>query len=104
MKINRIKNLGLVAEIEIGRRRWQATQIETMIAEMDRICIDLGRQIEVEEARSRIHDPAHFAYPMYAKAARERRTNIQHSTAALRAELDRLQREVDKSANQQHAA
>jgi len=104
MKINRTKNLGLAALFEIKQRRWQATQIETMIAEMDRICIDLGRQIEVEETRSRIHDPAHFAYPTYAKAARERRTNIQRSADRLKAELDMLQREVNESANQNHAA
>lgn len=99
MKINRIKTLGLDGEFGLRRRRRQATQIETMIADMDRMCIDLGRQIEAEETRSRIHDPDHFAYPTYAKAARERRINIQHSMDALRAELDKLPREVNGSTN-----
>ena len=104
MKVSRTKDLGRAAEFEFMRNRWQATQIETMIAELDRICIDLGRQIEAEETRARIHDPAHFAYPTYATAARERRANIQRSTDALRAELDRLKQKVNEAANWQHAA
>ena len=104
MSANQSERLRRHKEFEANQRRRQAIHIETMIAELDRICIDLGQQIEAEETRARIHDPAHFAYPMYAKAARERRANIQHSTDALRAELDKLRVEEVDTANQQHAA
>lgn len=91
-------------EFEVNQHHRQAIQIETMISDLDRICIALGQQIEAEETRARIHDPAHFAYPTYAKAARERRANIQNSTNALRAELDRLRLEKSDTASPEHAA
>jgi hypothetical protein len=78
-------------DFEAAQTRLRAYQIVTMIAEFDRICIDLGHQIEAEETRARIYDTTHFAYPTYAKAARERRAKVQLSVEALRNELDRLQ-------------
>ena len=78
-------------DFEVAQNCLRAHQIETMIAEFDRICIDLGHQIEAEETRARIYDTTHFAYPTYAKAARERRAKVQLSVEALRNELDRLQ-------------
>ena len=45
---------------------------------------DLDREIRVEQDRSGIHDPAHYAYPTYAKA-RWRRDNLKHSADELRA-------------------
>lgn len=104
MSANTSEHLRRHKEFEANQHRRQAIQIETMIAELDRICIDLAQQIEAEETRARIHDPAHFAYPTYAKAARERCANIQHSANALRAELDRLRVEENDTANRQHAA
>jgi flagellar protein FliJ len=79
-----------IKETEIKQSRWRASQIETMITEFDRVCIDLGHQIEAEEKRAQIADPTHFAYPTYAKAARERRAKLQQSADALRIELDKL--------------
>ena len=32
-----------------------------MIAQFNRICADLGQQIDAEETRARISDPTHFA-------------------------------------------
>lgn len=104
MGAHQIRRLRRINEFEAFQFRREAIQIDTMIAELDRMCVDLGHQIEVEETRSRIHDPAHFAYPTYAKAAQERRVNIQRSKEALRAELDRLQQELNETTNQQHAA
>ena len=75
-----------------------------MIAEFERICIDLGQQIEAEEVRTRISDPTHFAYPMYAKAARERRAKVQRSADALRIELGRLRVEASEASNHRFAA
>ena len=79
--------------------------METMIAEFERMCVDLGHQIEAEEMRVRIHDQGHFAYPTYAKAARERRTRLERSVDALRIELDALRFEdANQAPNRQFAA
>jgi flagellar export protein FliJ len=59
-----------------------------MIAEFDRIAGELEREIKVEQDRAGIHDPAHFAYPTYAKAATTRRENLKHSTDELRVQLE----------------
>ena len=78
------------SETQNEQSRRRVNQIETMIAEFDRMCIDLGHQIEADEKLARIDEPAHFAYPTYAKAARVRRTKLQQSITALKTELDRL--------------
>jgi flagellar export protein FliJ len=66
-------------------------QIESMIAEFDRIAAELDREIKVEQDRAGIHDPAHFAYPTYAKAAITRRENLHRSAGELKAQLDDAQ-------------
>jgi flagellar protein FliJ len=104
MKANQSERLRRSKEFEVGQNRWRANQIETMIAAFDRMCIDLGHQIEAEEKRARISDPTHFAYPTYAKAARERRAKIQRSTDVLKIELDRLRSEATETPNWQFAA
>src|ERR1022692_3428094 len=104
MSANQSEQLRRSKEFEVGQNRRRANQIETMIAAFDRMCIDLGHQIEAEEKRVRICDPAHFAYPTYAKAARERRTKLQRSTDALRIELEKLRSEANEGPNRQIAA
>jgi hypothetical protein len=108
MKANQCERLRRSKEFKVSQGRFRANQIETMVAEFDRMCIDLGRQIEVEEMRARIEDPAHFAYPTYAKAARERRAKLQRSADALRAELsslrDMLRSEASEPADWQFAS
>ena len=91
-------------EFEVTQNRLRAHQIETMIAEFDRMCVDLGHQIETEEARVGINDPKHFAYPTYAKAVRERRAKLQLSGDALRVELDRQRLEASETSSHQFAA
>src|SRR5450631_2527936 len=103
MTANQSERLRRSKEFEVALNRLRVNQIETMIAEFDRICIDLGQQIAAEETRARISDPTHFAYPMYAKAARERRANLQRSADALKIELDKLRFEMSEVANPQVA-
>ena len=56
-------------KFQVDEKRRKVAQIEAMIAEFDRIAGDLDREIKTEQDRAGIHDPAHFAYPTYAKAA-----------------------------------
>ena len=104
MTANQSERLRRSKEFEVALNRLRVNQIETMIAEFDRICIDLGHQIEAEEKHARICDPTHFAYPTYSKAALERRAKLQRSTDALRIELERLRSEADEGPNRQIAA
>ncbi len=90
MMPNQSERLRQIREAEMKQSRRRASQIETIVAEFDRMCIDLWHQIEAEERRAQIEDPAHFAYPTFAKAARLRRAKIQQSANALKDELERL--------------
>jgi len=56
-------------KFQLDEKRRKVAQIETMIAEFDRVAGELEREIRIEQDRAGIHDPAHFAYPTYAKAA-----------------------------------
>ena len=78
-------------KFEVDEKRRKVAQIESMIAEFDRIAAELDREIKVEQDRAGIHDPAHFAYPTYAKAAITRRENLHRSAGELKAQLDDAQ-------------
>ena len=73
---------------QVDEKRRRVAQIETMIADFTRLANDLDREIASEESRAGINDPAHFAYPTYAKAATTRRDNMRRSASDLDAQLD----------------
>ncbi len=78
-------------KFQVDEKRRKLAQIETMIAEFDRMAADLDREIKTEQDRAGIHDPTHFAYPTYAKAAMGRRENLRRSADELKAQLDDAQ-------------
>lgn len=89
---------------EVNERQQKVIEIETMVADFQRLADDLTKQIEAEEESSRIRDVDHFSYPPYAKAARQRRDNLMSSINDLearakdaRAELEEAQEELRKS-------
>ena len=73
---------------QVDEKRRQVAQIETMIAEFERMAKELDDQIMAEQERSGIHDTGHFAYPTFAKAAMQRRDNLLASADELRGQLD----------------
>src|SRR3984957_14786981 len=75
-------------KFQVDEKRRKVAQIEAMIAEFDRMAADLEREIKDEQDRAGIHDPAHFAYPTYAKAAINRRENLKRSADELRTQLE----------------
>ncbi|HRJ70002.1 MAG TPA: flagellar export protein FliJ [Beijerinckiaceae bacterium] len=75
-------------KFQVEEKRRRVAQIEAMVAEFGRMAGDLDREIESEEKRAGISDPAHFAYPTYAKAARTRRDNLVNSAAELKDQLE----------------
>jgi flagellar export protein FliJ len=78
-------------KFQVDERRRRVAQIEGMIAEFERMANDLEREIKSEQDRAGIHDPAHFAYPTYAKATMARKENLKRSADELRAQLDDAQ-------------
>src|SRR5258707_4657678 len=75
-------------KFQVDEKRRKVAQIEAMIAEFERMATDLEREIKTEQDRAGIHDPAHFAYPTYAKAAISRRENLKRSAGELKIPLD----------------
>ena len=75
-------------KFHVDERRRKVAQIEGMIAEFERMAGDLDREIKSEQDRAGIHDPGHFAYPTYAKAAMQRRENLQRSADDLKLQLE----------------
>jgi flagellar protein FliJ len=75
-------------KFQVEEKRRTVAQIESMISGFERISADLERDIKIEQDRSGIHDPAHFAYPTYAKAAIQRRDNLKRSAHDLKIQLE----------------
>ncbi len=72
---------------QVDEKRRQVTQIETMIAEFQRMASELDREIVAEQTRAGINDPTHFAYPTYARAATQRRDNLLESAENMKGQL-----------------
>lgn len=73
-------------QIDDARRR--LAQIDTMIAEFERMAGELDRDIATEEERTGLTDPRHFAYSPLALAARTRRDNLHRSADDLKSQQD----------------
>src|SRR3954465_1289358 len=75
-------------KFQVDEKRRRVAQIEGMIAEFQRMSVELEREIQTEQERAGINDPSHFAYPTYAKAAIQRRENLTRSADELRIQLE----------------
>jgi hypothetical protein len=80
---------------QIEERKRQIGQIETMIEEFGRMVGDLDIEIAAEHRRTGIDDEKHFAYSTFARAARQRRSNLQTSIADLNHQLEAAQAALD---------
>lgn len=80
-------SLARLRRFQIEETRRRVEQIESMIAEFSRMAQELNKEIALEEQRSGLSDPAHFAYSTYARAARVRRDNLERSAAELTSQL-----------------
>jgi flagellar FliJ protein len=84
-------------KFQLDEKRRKVAQIEAMIADFQRMASDLEREIVAEQERAGIHDPAHFAYPTYAKAAIARRENLKRSADELMVQLDEAKLTLQES-------
>jgi flagellar FliJ protein len=84
-------------KFQVDEKRRRTAQIESMIAEFDRMSVDLEREIKTEQDRAGINDPGHFAYPTYAKAATQRRENLRRSIDDLKVQLDEAKAQLGEA-------
>ncbi len=82
------ENIVRLKLFQVKEKRRQIDQLDTMMAEFERIASELDAQIELEEKKSGITDITHFAYSTFAKAARVRRDNLTASRADLVAQRE----------------
>ena len=73
------ENLVRLKQFQVNDKRRQLMQLDMMIAEFERMAGELEVQIAAEERKAGITDVNHFAYPTFAKAARQRRDNLLNS-------------------------
>ena len=66
----------------------KVADIESIIREFEGMVADLTRQILSEEDRTGVKDLTHFAYSSFAKAAAQRRENLQTSIEDLRVKFE----------------
>ena len=77
------ENLVRLKQFQVNEKRRQLLQFDMMIAEFERMAVELELQITAEEKKAGITDINHFAYPTFAKAARLRRDNLRNSQSDL---------------------
>ena len=88
---SRSDSLIRLKKFQVDEKRRQVTQIETMIADFERMAAELDQQIELEHQRTGISDVHHFAYSTFAKAAMTRRENLIASANEMRGKLEPAQ-------------
>ena len=88
---SRSESLIRLKKFQVDEKRRQVTQIETMVADFQRMAGELDQQIEIEQTKTGISDIAHFAYSTFAKAARNRRDNLLNSASDMRGKLEAAQ-------------
>ncbi|MGH1591846.1 flagellar export protein FliJ [Methylobacterium sp. P5_C11] len=82
---------------QVDEKRRRVTQIEMMMADFQRMAVELDREVAVEETRAGITDVGHFAYPTYARAAATRRDNMLQSAQALEGQLAEAKAELGEA-------
>ena len=82
---------------QVEEKRRRLAQIEMMMADFSRMAADLDREIALEEQKTGISDPHHFAYSTYARAASQRRDNLRRSADDLNTQLDEAKADLGEA-------
>jgi flagellar protein FliJ len=83
---------------EVTEKGRKVAEMESMIADFERVANDLMRQIAAEEERTGIKDRGHCSYSTFASAARLRRDNLLKSAEDLKVALYTARREHESTA------
>jgi flagellar protein FliJ len=89
---------------EADEKARKVADLQHMVREFESMAADLDRQIQSEEDRTGIKDPAHFHYSTFAQAATQRRANLKASVEDLLTKLESAIRERDAAAADLQAA
>jgi flagellar FliJ protein len=84
---------------ELQERTRTVADLESMIRDFEQLAADLERQVAVEEDRTGVKDPKHFAYSTFAKSVAQRRDNLRVSVEDLKAKLDVARLECEEASN-----
>jgi hypothetical protein len=79
-------------ESQVADLKRRIAILKRLIADCDRLAADLNQEVQNEEDRVKIHDPAHCAYSIYARATASRRHNLRRSADELRAHLAKAEK------------
>ena len=79
------------ARRHFGIAQREATQIGTMLSDLDRTIRLLERDIALHEASARVKDPAYFGYPLAARTMAARRDKVKMTIAVLERRLSELE-------------
>ena len=79
-------------ESQVADLKRRIAILKRLIADCDRLAADLNQEVQNEEDRVKIHDPAHCAYSIYARATASRRDNLRRSADELRAHLAKAEK------------
>ena len=82
---------------QFEEKQQQVAEIEMMIGDFQRKMNELEQQIEAEETRSGVSDPAHFSYSMTAKSLRTRHENLVKSITDLQVQYDAIKVQADEA-------
>jgi hypothetical protein len=85
-------------EGQVADLRRRLPILKCVIADCDRLATELDQEVRNEEDRVKIHDPAHYAYSTYARAAALRRDNLRRSADELRAHLAKAEKALNEFA------
>ncbi|WP_336057037.1 flagellar export protein FliJ [Nitratireductor sp. CH_MIT9313-5] len=91
------ENLVRLKQFQVNEKRRRLAQLDTMMAEFERMANELDAQIVAEETKAGITDQSHFAYPTFAKAARLRRDNLRTSQNELAEQKAQAEAELAES-------
>lgn len=91
------ESLVRLKEFQVTEKRRQLQQLQLMMSEFERMAKELENQIAIEEKKSGISDPSHFAYPTFAKAARQRADNLQVSIRELRVQQEAAELSLEEA-------
>jgi len=82
------ENMVQLRRFDMDEKQQKVADIEAMIQDFSQMVVDLDRQIDVEQERAGVTDVNHYSYPTFAKAAIQRRDNLQASIEDLDAKLN----------------
>ena len=95
LRVKSLENAIRLKRFEVDDKRRQVGQIMTMIEEFSRMIVSLDLEIEAEHRRTGIADDKHYAYSTFARAALQRRKNLQTSVDDLQHRLDTAEAALD---------